>query len=222
MHLLLKKSAPRPTVLSDDKGVAAVEFAIIAPLLITLVFGVIELSNMLLADTKLRSAVASVSDLITQKADGTITSANLQMANYAALIIMAPVKVLDGSTPLLGMRITDYDTNMYGTPSELKTKVWWSVTIDSQPPNAPMTTATMGMAPTPRCTNAVIPTDLPTGLNTVRNQVIKVEGKYLWKPWFTVIFPAAGITLSTVNYNLPRFSIGLDYPDISTPAVCPP
>lgn len=222
MHFLLKKQAALPTrVLSDNRGVAAVEFAFIAPLLVTLVFGVIELSNMLLADTKLRSAVSSVSDLITQKADGTITSANLQMANYAALIIMAPVDVLDGTAPLLGLRVTNYDTNMYGAPPVLKTKVWWSVTLDSSPPNSPMTTATMGMTPTPRCTTAVIPTDLPAGLNTVRNQVVKVEGKYLWKPWFTVIFPATGITLSTVNYNLPRFSIGLDYPDISTPAVCP-
>lgn len=221
MHLLLKKSAPRPTVLSDDKGVAAVEFALIAPLLVTLVFGAIELSNMLLADTKLRSAVASVSDLITQKADGTITSANLQMANYAALIIMAPVKTVDGSMPLLGLRVTNFDTTKQGTPPTTKTKVWWSVTLDSLPPNNPMTTPTMGMTPTPRCTAAIVPTDLPAGLNTDRNQVIKVEGKYLWKPWFTVIFPSSGITLSTVNYNLPRFSIGLDYPDISTPAVCP-
>jgi Flp pilus assembly pilin Flp len=48
-------------------GVAAVEFALITPLLVMLFFGAVEMSNLLIADSRLRNVAGSLSDLITQK-----------------------------------------------------------------------------------------------------------------------------------------------------------
>ena len=50
----------------DEKGVSAVEFALILPLMIVLLFGVIELSSLLTVDRKMTSVTSTVADLVAQ------------------------------------------------------------------------------------------------------------------------------------------------------------
>jgi hypothetical protein len=51
-------------ILQDDRGVAALEFAIIAPVMITMFFGVVELSNVMRAQAKLNIAAGQFVEMI--------------------------------------------------------------------------------------------------------------------------------------------------------------
>ena len=55
----------------DVRGMAAVEFAIIVPLMLTVFFGTIEVSNGVTIDRKLTLAARTLSDLISQGAKAT-------------------------------------------------------------------------------------------------------------------------------------------------------
>ena len=50
----------------DARGVSAVEFALIAPMMITVYFGAVEMSNVLLADRKVTSVASATTDLVAQ------------------------------------------------------------------------------------------------------------------------------------------------------------
>lgn len=72
MKALLKKimRAGNQTVTrdfpTDDKGVAAVEFALIAPLLVLLFLGTVETSYAVSVDRKISRTVSAIADLVTQ------------------------------------------------------------------------------------------------------------------------------------------------------------
>jgi len=51
----------------DTAGISAVEFALIAPLMITLYLGACELCNLLLADRKVTNVTAATTDLVAQE-----------------------------------------------------------------------------------------------------------------------------------------------------------
>jgi Flp pilus assembly protein TadG len=59
-------------VLRDQRGVAAVEFAFIAPVMIVFYFGMVEACQILIADRKVVRATAAIGDLVAQ-AGSTIT-----------------------------------------------------------------------------------------------------------------------------------------------------
>ena len=59
----------------DRRGVAAVEFVFLAPLLITLYFGTMEISHALQANKKIGRAAASIGDIVTQ--ESALTAASL-------------------------------------------------------------------------------------------------------------------------------------------------
>ena len=80
------------TRLSDRRGVAAVEFAFILPLLVTLYFGVVETTYALLADRKVASVASTVADLVAQTK--TVNQGELDDIFRAASAIMVP---FDGS-----------------------------------------------------------------------------------------------------------------------------
>lgn len=53
----------------DDSGIAATEFALILPVMVTLFFGLLEISDAMLASRKVHTAVNSLADLIAQERD---------------------------------------------------------------------------------------------------------------------------------------------------------
>ncbi len=73
----------------DERGMSAVEFALVLPVLIIIYLGSVELNHALTVDRKLTSAGNSVGDLVAQGAD-TITSAEMDDIFTAAKAIMQP------------------------------------------------------------------------------------------------------------------------------------
>ena len=98
---------------SEDKGVSAIEFALIAPVMVLIYFACIELSFMMILDRKVTSSASSLGDLVARSA--TISDAEMDDVFEATRMIFQP-------NPISGarMRVSSlYDDD--GT-----TKVAWS------------------------------------------------------------------------------------------------
>jgi Flp pilus assembly protein TadG len=98
--------------IKDTKGVAAVEFALTAPIMIVLLFGVSEMSDFVTAQRKVSAAAHTAADLISQETD--LTSAELSELFQASRLVMDP---LDDSYLTLAAASVRYDDST-GIPSE--------------------------------------------------------------------------------------------------------
>ncbi len=83
----------------DRRGVSAVEFALIAPVMIAILFGIIEVSLLLTADRKVTRATNAIADLVAQ--DDIITADEMTDIFTATSTIMQPYDVSG-----LQMRVT--------------------------------------------------------------------------------------------------------------------
>jgi Flp pilus assembly protein TadG len=177
----------RHNIINDSRGIAAVEFALIAPLLIVLFFGVLEVSNLLIADTKLRAANAAAADILTQDSDD-VSLTDLQDINIATQRIMFPLPAVSG---------TDIATlvDTYGTPTSPPAS--WSRIL----PNS--RTTVLGLSVRSNCK------DLSRLPPTLTLPVLRTETAYVWRPQFASIF-AVAIRLKSVNYFTPRYSSTLN------------
>ena len=98
----------------DERGVAAVEFALLAPVLVLFYFGLVELSQAIIADRKTNHVASSVGDLVSQTE--TVSTTDLTDIFSISNTVMAPFP-----TSTLGMRVTSVTANAQGVP-----KVIWS------------------------------------------------------------------------------------------------
>ncbi len=101
----------------DSQGVAAVEFALIAPIMILLYFGMTELSSAIIASRHANHSTSSLGDLVGQCSN--INDADLTNIFAAASDIMAPLPI---STTILNQRVT----SVVVTDANGTTKVQWS------------------------------------------------------------------------------------------------
>ncbi len=166
-----------------DDAVAAVEFALILPFLITLYFGSIEASSLLTVDRRVTTVTGTVGDLVAQW-DGTISTATVDSYFQAAKNIMQPY-----STTNLKQVVSVISVN--GTTGAMS--VIWSrgnnggvAKIAGNPYTGLATTAEMNKV-----------------ARTVGYLVV-AESNYVYRPVFGVVFPQA-LTLNRTNYYIPRF-----------------
>jgi Flp pilus assembly protein TadG len=101
---------------TDRRGVAAVEFALIAPLMVTMYFGVAELTEGLMTSRKVSAVASTIGDLTAQAASTSTT----QVSDIFTVgqTVMQPYPVT-GTT--LRMRISSVTVDANGSP-----KVDWS------------------------------------------------------------------------------------------------
>jgi Flp pilus assembly protein TadG len=98
----------------NEEGISAIEFALIAPLMILLFFGCIELSMMMRLDRRVTTTSSSLGDLTARLA--TVTDADMAQMFSAAELMMQPYDVSNAR-----MRITSIVDDGDGV-----TKVAWS------------------------------------------------------------------------------------------------
>lgn len=72
----------------NDEGVAAVEFALLAPLMLTLMLGALELTQSIWADGKVEQATSTIGDLVSRTP--LMSDAELQALGEAGPLIMRP------------------------------------------------------------------------------------------------------------------------------------
>jgi Flp pilus assembly protein TadG len=115
----------------DRSGASAVEFALIAPILIGLYFGMAEYCQAMLADRKATHVASAVGDLVSQSDSVTVTDLDQMLAIGATL--MTPFKT--GSGTPLKIRVTLVSKDASGTVSKP-----WTRASTSAPPLYDVTT----------------------------------------------------------------------------------
>jgi Flp pilus assembly protein TadG len=98
----------------DDRGVSAVEFALLAPIVIAFYFGLAEMSQGFMAQRRVEHTASAIADLTSQAR--TLTTADLTDTFKVGKIILAPFP-----TTTLTQRLTSVTMNASGVA-----KVDWS------------------------------------------------------------------------------------------------
>ena len=94
-------------ILRDERGTAVVEFAFLLPIMLMLLVGVVELTNLLRLDRKVGDAAQTVADLVTQRSE--VSTAQLDDILTAAELILDPFPVAPHSIGIVGVQF-DPDT----------------------------------------------------------------------------------------------------------------
>jgi Flp pilus assembly protein TadG len=165
----------------DCRGLAAVEFAMIIPVMAALFLGTNEFSAGVAVDRKVTLMARTLSDLVSQNTSVTDT----QFTNFfnASKAIMTPYD----STP-----VNSTITQLYVDPGTLQARVQWS----------------KGAAPRTAGTTVAIPTALQVGGTYLIYS--EVNYKYVPSvAWF--INKTNGITLSDFTFTRPRQSTCVMY-----------
>jgi Flp pilus assembly protein TadG len=136
----------------DDRGISAVEFAMILPLMLTLYLGAVELSQGVGADRKVTLTARTIADLVSQTAS--INNSDMTNSLNAAAAVMAPY-------PISNLKVTVSSVKIDATG---KATVEWSDTLN-------------GAA---RATNSSV--TLPTALVVPNTWLIWSEVQYSYKP----------------------------------------
>lgn len=136
----------------DERGLSAVEFALLLPLMLALYLGSIEISQGISADRKVTLTTRTVADLVSQVSS--VNNSDMQNSLNAAATVMAPF-----STTNLKVVVTSIKVDASG-----KATVDWSDTLNG-------TARSKGSSVT-----------LPTALNIANSSLILSEVQYAYKP----------------------------------------
>jgi Flp pilus assembly protein TadG len=167
----------------DTRALAAVEFALIVPVMITLYFGTVETTNALTASRRVTNVAQTAADLTAQATS--VSTSDINDIFAASTAILTPF-----STSAVKIVITSV---VASSSSATTTTVAWSKAYGGG---------------TARAANASV--TLPTGLTTAGSSVIMVEVAYTYtSPVGTFI--TGPITMSEVAYLKPRRSTSVAF-----------
>lgn len=162
---------------TDQRGVSAIEFAFIAPIMVVLFLGAVEASRALTVDRRVTSVASTAADLTAQVKQ--ISNSDLDDIFAASSAILTPFSTQPLSIVVSSV-VADVDNN---------TKVEWSRA------NANGTARACGSA-----------FAVPAGLTQAGSSVIVSEVTYTYTPTFGAsVFP--GLTMTETFYLRPRQSV---------------
>lgn len=175
----------------DKRGVAAVEFAFIAPLMLVLLFGMIDTSSGIAVDRKVTLTARTLSDLVSQGSQVTATD----ISNFFKMgsAIMTPYAV----TPaIMTQKITQVSIDASKT-----VKVVWSYNGSVSGSSVTVTTG---------YSKDTVITTIPANLLVPNTYLIWSEVKYTYTP-ITGYLIKADVPLSEETFTRPRQSDKVDY-----------
>lgn len=185
-------------LVDDRRGVAAIEFAMIVPIMLVMFFGTVEFSSGVAVDRKVSLAARALSDLTSQSN----AVADVDLANFFAATcgIMYPYA---GSPCTASNNPTKaVISELYVDPSTLKARVQWSSGYQG------------GVA---RAVDSIV-TTVPPALLIGGTYLILSEVSFLYTPAVGYVMAKAGVNLSDVAYTRPRVNSCVNYSAIA-PAV---
>jgi Flp pilus assembly protein TadG len=196
----IKKISLRARGLANDcRGIAAIEFAMIVPIMLLMFFGVVEISSGVAVDRKVTQVARTLSDLVSQSTN--VLDTDLTNAGQAAKAVMTPYPPAPLKSSI---------TELYVDPATKAARVQWSksLSIDS---SGNVTFGTPAHQPSDIVT---IPTDLQIG----GTYVIWSEVSYVYVPTIGYVMATTGVTLKDFTYTRPRQSTCVTY---RAPGNCP-
>ncbi len=179
---------------ADGRGVSAVEFAIIVPVLLLLFLGMTDLVPAIMAQSQIDHANESTGDMA-----GEYTL--MQASDMANVFSVAPDVIEPMSSVNLYVRITNIYTDGAGTA-----KVYWSC---GQGPLTPYAAnSVVANTPTNSPMSWFLNTSTPAAANT---SYIMSETRYTYTP-VTGYVVTGPITMTDTSYLLPRSSSYVGFP----------
>jgi Flp pilus assembly protein TadG len=167
----------------DERGVSAVEFALLLPLMLTLYFGAVEISQGIAADRKVTLTARSIGDLVSRATS--ITNADMTNSLNAASAVMSPYPVTN-----LKLTVSSVSINAEGVAT-----IKWSDALNG----------------TARVPGEVV--TLPPGdaLKIPNTSLIWTEAQYSYKPVIGYVLSGT-LTLKDQIYMRPRLSLCITRP----------
>jgi Flp pilus assembly protein TadG len=189
------------SLLGDSRAVAAIEFAMIVPIMLVLFFGTVEFSSAVAVDRKVTLIARTLSDVTSQSQ----SVANADLSNFfnSGCAILYPYA---GPPPCTKSNnpMTAVISELYVDKTTLKAKVQWSVGFQG------------GAALALDYVVATVPSALLVG----DTYLIYSQVGYTYTPAVAYgLLPNAGITLSDVAYTRPRQSACVYYSPSAPPSV---
>jgi Flp pilus assembly protein TadG len=174
----------------DGRGVAAIEFAMLVPIMLVLFFGTVEFSSGVAVNRKVTLMARTFSDLVSQ--NFSVTSTQLQGFFNADTAIMTPYD----STPTRAVI-----SELYIDPATLNARVQWSFAY--------------GTGATPLGIGTIVTLPSNGALAVSGTYLIYSQISYNFKPaanYGGLMNMVAGVNLSDVAYTRPRQSACVIYP----------
>ncbi len=159
-------------LLRNEDGISAVEFAFIAPVMLLIYFGCVELSFLMRADRKVSATAASLGDLTARL--GRATDGDMRELYNAAAVLMQPHPAADAR-----MRITSVVDNGDG-----QKRVAWSEAYNIEPRAInSLVTVPDGIIPSP---GSIIMTeveyDYQSSIGFIINQPMTMKDQFYLRP----------------------------------------
>lgn len=168
----------------DRRGTALVEFAAVAPVLIVLWLGSLQIEDGIACNRKVTIATRAIADLIAQNVSGTTNKSEVDSNLNATTMVLAPY---DSSRATI--RVTEVYTNLLG-----QTSVVWSRSLNG----------------TPLVRNASV--TIPLNLRYADSYLLYAEVTYNYKPPMNFGF-IGPMKLGDNLFMLPRNSSKIDCSD---------
>jgi len=183
-------------LLNDRSGLAAVEFAMVFPMMLVMYFGVVEISSAISVDRKATQVARTLSDLTSQSVS--VADADLINFGQAAKAIMTPYPASELKSSI---------TEVYVDKTTGVARVQWSraLTID--------TTGTVTIAATAPHNQGDIVV-LPSGLVVAKAKgtyVIWSEVSYRYTPAVGYVVATTGIPFNDAAFTRPRLALCVLY-----------
>jgi Flp pilus assembly protein TadG len=171
----------------DSRGAAAVEFALVTPLMLAMYFGTVEVSTGIAIDRKVTLVSHTLSDLISQAA--AVNDTDISNVFNASSSIMTPYL----ASPLT-TKVTAVTIDGSGKATVACSRSWSS-----------SSGVTAGYAQ-----NTVVTSSVPAGLIVNNTELIWAEVSYVYTPTVGYVVKSA-ITLSDQFFARPRQSTTVDF-----------
>jgi Flp pilus assembly protein TadG len=194
-------------IMGDEHGVAAVEFAIILPLMLTLYLGCAELNQGLTATRKSTNVASALSDLVgVQSAGAPLTDSQIADVFAAATAIMSPY-----STTSLKMTVSSVEFVTHsGTATGFDAKIRWTITSNGGTPRPCQILTAVANNSAPSSTT--VPTGIYPVSGSAQATAIISDATYTFTPAFGgSLLPWSSLTFSHTTYERPRNQYSITY-----------
>ncbi len=208
---------------ADKKGVAAVEFALILPLMLVLYIGTAEITTALMANRKMTIVARALSDLVAQE-DSTsgITNATLNNIFGAATAIMSPFNTASLKMTISSIKFVPKSDDA----TNIKAMTIWSIRKTATATARPCGPSAISKVAN---TNAASYTTMPSGLYQA-GTIIVADVEYRFTPNLGGQFLAWSSSKSFIDmrhttYMKPRTQDEIIYnqsPVLSNTTICSP
>jgi Flp pilus assembly protein TadG len=181
------------SLLADCRGIVAVEFAVIVPIMLVMFFGVVEFSSAVAVYRKVSLVARTLSDLTSQSPG--LVDADLANFGQTAKAIMTPYP-----PSILQSKISE----IYIDSVTQVARIQWSkqLTIDGA-----------GAVTVGNSTHTVSEiVTVPPALKVAGTYVIWSEVSYVYQPTIGYVMAKAGVTLRDFTYTRARQSLCVHYP----------